>query len=166
MYARKLLYTVLILLILASIGYTQTPLTRLEQKYYLQVDIVVNAETGWPTRLIITGKVDQPVAWMGMSFYPYGVQDPITGGNHSFLELKEGVFQHEILVDPKFLGGSFEVGLWRKKVDKVDSTLDYDYWDKMYGFHVEDLFVYKSGLLTQLTGYQPVSGSSTKTNQK
>ena len=120
----------------------------------LKVEVVVNADNGWPTKIIVTGSSALDKAWLGMSLYPYGVKDPITGGRHSFMDLTKGPFRHEIQVDTDLLGGSFEFAIWGKKVDKVDCTLDNCYWCKMYGFHLDDLQVYKSGLLTRLTGYQ------------
>jgi hypothetical protein len=120
----------------------------------LNVEIVVGADYGWPTRLIIRGRVNQPKAWLGLSFYPYNVDDAVTGGSHRFIELEEGSFSHEIPIESQFLGGSFESALWATRVDKVDSTEEYSYWDKMFGYHVDDLIAYKSGLLTQLDGYR------------
>lgn len=150
---KKQIIGFLLLFIIGSVAFGQTAVMKFQQQYYLKAEIVVNADSGWPSRVLITGKADQDVAWLGISLYPYGVTDAITGGTHSFVEVKKGEFSQEILIPTEFLGGSFEVGLWRTKVDKVDSNDEYNYWDKMFGFHVEDLVVYKSGLLTQLNGY-------------
>lgn len=120
----------------------------------LKVEVVINSDHGWPTRIVITGNSNQAKAWLGLSLYPYGVLDLVTGGRHSFIELKKGDIRHEIQVDTKMLGGSFEFALWGKKVDKVDCTLDYCYWCKMNGFHVDEQLAYKSGLLTRLSGYK------------
>ncbi len=125
-----------------------------EKKAEMKVEIVVNADTGWPEKINITGQVFVSNAWLGISLYPYGVVDPITGGRHSYVTLTKGRFSQEITVDNSLLGGSFEVAVWGKKVDKVDCTRDYDYWCKKFGFHLEELLVYKSGLLTRLTGYK------------
>jgi len=120
----------------------------------LKIEIIVNADNGWPTRIIVSGTNPQDKAWLGMSLYPYGVVDPVIGGRHSFLELKKGDFRHEIQVDMDLLGGSIEFAIWGKRVEKVSCTKDYCYWCKKYGFHLDNLLVYKSGLLTRLTGYQ------------
>jgi hypothetical protein len=125
-----------------------------QQKSELKVEVVVSADSGWPTKIVVTGNCALDKAWLGMSLYSYGVKDPITGGRHSFMDLKKGAFRHEIQVDADLLGGSFEFAIWGKKVDKVDCTIENCYWCKMYGFHLDDLQVYKSGLLTRLTGYQ------------
>jgi len=125
-----------------------------ERTIELKAEIVVNADTGWPSRLIISGFNPNNEAWLGMSLYPFGMTDPIVGGRHSFVELKKGKFRHEIIVDQALLGGSFEIGLWGKRVSKVDCTLDYCYWCKMHGYHVEESLAYKSGLFTQLNGYK------------
>ena len=125
-----------------------------QEQVDLKVDIIVNADNGWPTRIIVSGTNPQDKAWLGMSLYPYGVVDPVTGGRHSFLELKKGDFRHEIQVDMDLLGGSFEFAIWSKRVEKINCTLDHCYWCKKYGFHLDSLLVYKSGLLTRMTGYQ------------
>lgn len=121
---------------------------------HLNVEIVVGADYGWPTRLLISGRVEKAKAWLGLSFYPYNVDDPVTGGTHRFIELGKGSFSREVSIESQFLGGSFEAALWASKVMKVDSDEKYSYWDKMFGFHVEDIIAYKSGLLTQLSGYR------------
>ncbi len=119
----------------------------------MTVEVVINADHGWPTRILVSGKSHLPEAWLGISLYPYGVLDPLTGGRHSHITLQKGEFSQEITVDQPLLGGSFEFAIWGKKVDKVDCTLDYCYWCKTYGYHFEDLIVYKSGLLNQMVGY-------------
>lgn len=120
----------------------------------LKVEVVVSAETGWPTRLIVSGSNPRAVAWLGVSFYPYGVADAITGGRHSVIELKKGDIRQEISIDPALLGGSFEFALWGSKVSKVECHRDYCYWCKVNGFHLDESLAYASGLLTQLTGYK------------
>jgi len=40
------------------------------QKTDLQIEIVVNAESGWPVRLLVSGFTPQK-AWLGYSFYKY-----------------------------------------------------------------------------------------------
>jgi len=120
----------------------------------LTVEIVVGADYGWPTRLLVRGRVNQDKAWLGLSFYPYNVDDPTTGGTHRFIELEQGSFDKEIAIESQFLGGSFEAALWATKIMKVDSEEEYSYWDKIFGYHVEDIIAYKSGLLTQLDGYR------------
>jgi hypothetical protein len=144
---RKIWYVALIILGFSIVVSAQ-------QKSELKVEVVVNADNGWPTKIIVTGNSALDKAWLGMSLYPYGVKDPITGGRHSFMDLSKGPFRHEIQVDTELLGGSFEFAIWGKKVDKVDCTLENCYWCKMYGFHLDDLQVYKSGLLSRLTGYE------------
>ncbi len=119
----------------------------------LKAEIVINSSHGWPTRIIISGYNPNDAAWLGMSFYPYGIDDYITGGRHNFLEIKKGNFSQVFQIDKDLLGGSFEFGLWAKKVDKVDCTEEYCYWCKMFGFHVEESLAYASGLLTQQSGY-------------
>jgi hypothetical protein len=119
----------------------------------LTVEVVINADHGWPTRILVHGYSELEEAWLGISLYPYGVLDPITGGRHSSVTLKKGEFSQTIKVDQPLLGGSFEFAIWGKKVDKVDCTLDYCYWCKVNGYHFEDLIVYKSGLLNNMVGY-------------
>ena len=128
--------------------------TMAENLGHLVVEIVVGADYGWPTKLILSGRVNKDKAWLGLSFYPYNVDDPITGGIHRFIELEKGSFSREVSIESQFLGGSFETALWATKVHKVDSTEEYSFWDKMFGYHVEDIIAYKSGLLTQLDGYR------------
>jgi len=120
----------------------------------LSVDIVVNADYGWPTNILISGYSHLDIAWLGISLYPYGTLDVQAGGRHSHIELENGHLSHEIQVDQPLLGGSFEVALWSEKVDKVDCTLDYCYWCKVNGFHFSELLVYKSGLLNVMKGYE------------
>ncbi len=119
----------------------------------LHVDIVVDADHGWPTKLVVSGNVPQSKAWLGISLYPYAVIDPINDGDHTIIELPKGEFKREIPVPSGFLGGSFEFGLWGKRVDKIDCTIDNCYWCKKNGFHLDSSLAYKSGLLTRLTGY-------------
>jgi hypothetical protein len=120
----------------------------------LKIEIAVNAETGWPSRLIVTGYNPQSAAWLGMSLYPYDVADPIAGGRHSITEIKKGEIDQIIPIDPALLGGSFEFAIWGKKVLKTECTRENCYWCKTYGYHVEESLIYKSGLLTRLTGYK------------
>ncbi len=119
----------------------------------LIVEVVVDPSHGWPVRLHISGDCPQNTAWVGISMYPYAFIDPILDGDHSVEEVSEGPFEINISLDNRFLGGSFEVALWGTKVDKVDCTIDDCYWCEVNGFHLDDLLVYKSGLLTRLTGY-------------
>ncbi len=141
------------LLFLSIAGFIQASDTK-SSTADLKVEIVVSADSGWPTRLIVTGNNPQSVAWLGISFYPYGVADPVTGGRHSVIEVKKGDIRQEITIDPALLGGSFEFALWGTKIAKVDCRRDYCYWCKMNGYHVDESLAYSSGLLTQLTGYK------------
>ena len=120
----------------------------------MKADIIINADHGWPTKILLNGNSDLDEAWLGISLYPYGTLDVNTGGRHSNMVLQKGQFSQEINVDKPLLGGSFEFAIWSKKVDKVDCTLDYCYWCKAIGFHFEDIVLYKSGLLNQMTGYK------------
>ncbi|KPL07447.1 hypothetical protein AMJ86_04490 [bacterium SM23_57] len=140
------------IIILATLCFSASMIA--QEQSELKVEVIVNADNGWPTRIVVTGYSHQENAWLGMSLYRYAVTDPVSGGRHSFMELKRGTFRHEIQVDDELLGGSFEFAIWGKKVDKLDCTLDYCYWCKKYGFHLDELLVYKSGLLTRMTGYQ------------
>ncbi|NQU68255.1 MAG: hypothetical protein HQ510_09965 [Candidatus Marinimicrobia bacterium] len=119
----------------------------------MTAQIVVNADTGWPVKVILNGYVQQDNAWLGISFYPYNTQNPETDGTHQIIQITDHSISKEIDVDQIFLDGSFEIALWEKRVDKVDCTLDYCFWCKANGFHLDGLLVYKSGLLTQLNGY-------------
>lgn len=143
---KKLLISITLLILI-------NPLSA-QNKSTMTVDIVVNADYGWPTKIIIYGTAEDDDLYLGMSLYPYNITDALTGGRHSHRELNKGPFYHEIDVDQPLLGGSFEFAIWGKKVDKVDCTLDYCYWCKSKGFHFDDLRVYKSGLLNQMKGYQ------------
>lgn len=146
--------TILILLILVTLSGLAIAQTGQDKtKHEVKAEVVINCDTGYPTRLVISGYIDRKVGWLGISLYPYNISDYITGGTHSFLEVKQGHFQHEILLDNKYLGGSFEVGLWGKKVHKVDCEIENCYWCKIYGFHVDESLGYKSGLLTRQSGY-------------
>jgi len=120
----------------------------------MNVDVVLNADHGWPTKIVLNGQSHLKEAWLGISLYPYGTLDVNTGGRHSNVTLNKGSFSQEINVDQPLLGGSFEFAIWSKKVDKVDCTLDYCYWCKANGFHFEDIVLYKSGLLNQMVGYK------------
>lgn len=142
----KRLFIVLVFMLVLS-------LPVLAQEARLHVDIVVDADHGWPTKLVVSGNVPQNKAWLGISLYPYAVIDPLKDGDHTIIELPKGEFSKEIKVPRAFLGGSFEFGLWGKKVDKVDCTIDNCFWCKKNGFHLENSLAYKSGLLTGLTGY-------------
>lgn len=144
---KRAILAVLLLLALSLPGLAQEEAT-------LHVDIVVNAEHGWPTKLVVSGTVPQTKAWLGVSLYPYAVIDPLEDGDHTILELPKGDFKREIKVASKFLGGSFEFGLWGKRVDKVDCTIDDCYWCRTNGFHLENSLAYKSGLLSRMTGYE------------
>ena len=145
--ARKFILLMLVLSILCGFASAEQPVT-------LKAEIIVNADNGWPKKLVISGYNPNKEAWLGVSLYPYGTSDYTTGGRHSFIDLKKGDFKHEIKMDTELLGGSFEVGVWGTKVDKVDCTIDNCYWCKKNGFHHEDSKAYKSGLLTRLRGYE------------
>lgn len=129
-------------------------LSRADTSSDLKVEVALSADSGWPTRILVSGTVSPDIAWLGQSFYSYGVTDPIKQGKHTITELKKGAFNRELLVDPKALDGSFEVALWGKKVLKEACRNKDCYWCKTNGFHLEDLLVYKSGLLTRQTGYK------------
>ena len=120
----------------------------------MDVEIVLNADHGWPTKIILKGQSHLDEAWLGISLYPYGTLDVNTGGRHSNISLNKGSFSQEINVDQPLLGGSFEFAILSHKVDKVDCALDYCYWCKANGFHFEDIVLYKSGLLNQMLGYK------------
>ncbi len=125
-----------------------------QDKSNMNVEIILNADHGWPTKIVLNGQSNLEEAWLGISLYPYGTLDVNTGGRHSNISLNNGPFSQEINVDQPLLGGSFEFAIWSKKVDKVDCTLDYCYWCKANGFHFEDIVLYKSGLLNQMVGYK------------
>jgi hypothetical protein len=139
---------ILLLVVLAGFTFGQGV-----QKTELQAEIVVNAETGWPVRLLVSGFTPQK-AWLGYSFYRYNVSDPVAQGDHHHQELPKGAFSLEFPIDNKFLDGSFEFAIWGKKVPKSECTLDYCTWCKKNGFHLDDMKVYKSGYLTRLIGYK------------
>ncbi|NOZ08314.1 MAG: hypothetical protein GXO91_05500 [FCB group bacterium] len=119
----------------------------------LSATIVVDAKTGWPVKVLVTGYAPQAVVWLGISLYPYNTRDPEEDGTHRTVRITDHLISMEIPIEEKFLDGSFEVALWEKQVDKVDCTLDYCYWCKRFGRHSEGMLAYSSGLLTRLNGY-------------
>ncbi len=119
----------------------------------MTVEIVLDSDHGWPIKVNIEGYTAQEPVWLGISMYPYGTIDYNTYGNHEQLHLAKGSFSKVINVEQSMLGGSFEAALWGKKVDKIDCVLDYCHWCKTNGFHLDDLLVYKSGLLNIMKGY-------------
>ncbi len=139
-------YKFLVLLLFLAFFYTQDSST-------MSAEIIINADHGWPTRISIFGECNNKVAWLGISLYPFNTVDATTGGRHSNSEIGNGHFSQEIQIDKDLLGGSFEVALWKTKVDKIDCTLEYCHWCKMNGYHFDDLLVYKSGLLNSIEGY-------------
>jgi hypothetical protein len=120
----------------------------------LKVEIVFDADYGWATRILISGEVKSDTEYLGISLYPYNTIDIYMGGRHTQETLPKGEFSRVIQIDQPLLGGSFEVALWKNKVDKIDCTLDYCHWCKVNGFHFDELISYKSGLLNQISGYR------------
>jgi len=119
----------------------------------LSASIIVDANTGWPIKIQITGYAPADVAWLGISLYPYNAQSLEEDGTHQTIRITDHIISEEINVENQFLDGSFEAALWEKQVDKVDCTLDYCYWCKRYSHHLEGVLAYSSGLLTRLNGY-------------
>ncbi len=119
----------------------------------LSTSIIVDARTGWPVKLLVTGYAPPDVAWLGISLYPYNTRDPEEDGTHRTIRITDHKISTEIPIEENFFNGSFEVALWEKQVNKVDCTLDYCYWCKRFGSHLEGMLAYSSGLLTRLNGY-------------
>ena len=119
----------------------------------LSSQIVIDGATGWPIKIVITGVVPEGGAWLGISLYPVNTENAETDGTHKVIRLEQGSFHQEFNISGDFMNGSYEAAIWKKQVDKVDCTLDYCYWCKKNGSHLEDLHAYSSGLLTQLKGY-------------
>ena len=119
----------------------------------LDVNIVIDADTGWPIKVTVSGYSPYDQIWMGTSLYPFNTETPETDGIHDIKIVHEGIIEHEVSIQPILLDGSFEIAIWGEKVPKVDCTLEYCHWCKVNGFHLDDLLIYQSGLLTQLNGY-------------
>ena len=119
----------------------------------LDVNIVVDADTGWPVKVMVSGYSPHDQIWMGSSRYPFNAEIPETDGIHDIIIIYEGIIEYEVSIKPILLDGSFEIAIWGTKVPKVDCTLEYCHWCKVNGFHLDNLLIYKTGLLTQLNGY-------------
>lgn len=113
---------------------------------YVEVFVVKNLVTGKPLGLVVYGETKQKL-YMGISYYPYNTKDVVNQGTHKLYQLGVGEFINSFKIDKKFLGGSFEVALWQKKVLRKFCKIKNCKWCKRNGYHMEGLIAYKSGYI-------------------
>ncbi|MBM4167033.1 MAG: hypothetical protein FJ218_08990 [Ignavibacteria bacterium] len=117
-------------------------------KTLLSLDITYEYDTGIPKTLTISGNPEQTPLWLGTSLYPYGVVDVLGQGIHKQIEIKKTPFKETIELGKNVYSGSFEIALYRKKIEREDCAEDSGcYWCKRNGFHLEELLEYKNGYL-------------------
>ena len=100
-----------------------------------------------PGKLVVTGEITSPKAWIGRSFYIPGYTDALKEGEHKVVEVTRGKFIKTWDVNEKFFNGTYEVALWGNSVDKASCTIDGCTSCKTRGYHVEDMLLYKSGCI-------------------
>lgn len=100
---------------------------------------------GRPLQITISGHVKEKEAWLGISFYPKSAKDYVKEAEHKIEPLKEGDFYKAPFIDSRFIGGTYEVALWSKKVERKDCTIQGCQWCKKNGFHMEGRLDYKWG---------------------
>ncbi|MBI3270022.1 MAG: hypothetical protein HYZ53_13430 [Planctomycetes bacterium] len=114
----------------------------------LQATVERDKATGRPTRLVVTGDAPASV-WLGRSLYPKSMSNPAKDGDHALVPVGRGPFLESFPVGTSFQGGSFEVALWRRKVDKRDCrTPGGCPTCRAVGYHVEGQLGYRAGKLS------------------
>ena len=56
----------------------------------LTVNIVMDADTGWPVKVTISGYSPLEKAYMGISLYPYNTEAPDRDGIHEVVTMEQG----------------------------------------------------------------------------
>ncbi|MGE0494566.1 MAG: urea transporter [Vulcanimicrobiota bacterium] len=98
--------------------------------------------------LEITGQTPRR-AYVGVSMYPVNARDAVRDGRHLVRSLKSGSFR-ETFSTSAYHGGTYEVALWGRKVLKKDCQLEGCQFCPRYGYHMDDMLLYRSGEIGEL----------------
>ena len=102
----------------------------------------LSSYAGFDASVQVTGTANGP-AYLGFSAYPAGKNGK---AYHQVRYLSAGTFQQTFTMSSSYKGGTYEVALWNKKVDRNScSTSGGCSWCKLNGFHMDGMRKYSSG---------------------
>lgn len=110
-------------------------------------EVTYDYDSGTPTRLTFNVISQRKQIWLGVSAYAMKFTDPIAEGLHQQMELNGDRNGKTVTLGERFRSGSFEVAVWGKKVPKSECKIPDCKWCARKGFHLDDLLLYKSGVL-------------------
>ena len=117
------------------------------------VTVVFNYNSeGIPESIVVEG-VAKENRWLGVSFYPTTFTDALKEGYHMVREIMAGNFREEFKMDNHLLehySSSYEIALWKNKVEKANCKIENCHWCNMRGYHLEGLLFYQSGYFNTL----------------
>ena len=73
--------------------------------------------TGRPTRIVVSGEATGNF-YLGRSLYPKGITNALREGAHETVAIAKGPIQESWEISTAMQGGTYEVALWKRKVDK------------------------------------------------
>lgn len=101
---------------------------------------------GFDASVQVTGTANGP-AYLGFSAYPASKSGK---AYHQVRYLSSGTFQQTFSLASSYKGGSYEVALWNKKVERSQcSTSGGCSWCKLNGFHMDGMRKYSSGSISR-----------------
>lgn len=106
----------------------------------------LSSYAGFDATVKVTGTANGP-AYLGMSAYPASKSGK---AYHQVRYLSSGTFQQTFALTSSYKGGSYEVALWNKKVERSRCTTSGGCsWCKLNGFHMEGMRSYSSGVISR-----------------
>ncbi len=112
-----------------------------------ELSLRMEFEKGQPHRIVIQADLEAE-AWLGLSWYPYGVTDAYAEGEHQVIRLSPGENEQIFRVPARMLGGSVECALWKVRVTREECPTQCQ-WCTDNGFHLEKQQGYLYGSLAK-----------------
>ncbi|MDQ7779027.1 MAG: hypothetical protein RDV41_04885 [Planctomycetota bacterium] len=121
-------------------------------KVVLAVKINSDSTSGEPIALEISGEVSglETNCWFGTSLYPKDCIDLAKDGQHKTEEMPNGEFSATLPLGERFAGGSCEIAVWEKKVNKLDCKRPFCAYCNAAGCHFEGSLAYKTDLIKDI----------------
>ena len=85
--------------------------------------------------------------WLGVSFYPPQQGKEEQAAAHLTFPVKPGKLIKEIVIEPRYNNGTFEIAVWGRRIPKEECTRD-DAFCKEHGFRLQNMYSYAWGILT------------------